>query len=114
MDSFPNSKCGSMSNCFEPVKSKSGIVFLEPRNYLKDEIRNDFKKTGKCNYQMAKEQFLTLMCMFVLQKNSPYMESMQQGREQFCIRKDKKLRQDANKFIEVSSQKTEEPTIILE
>ncbi|XP_046449196.1 glutamate [NMDA] receptor subunit 1-like [Daphnia pulex] len=183
IDSYPNSKCPSFRSCAEAVKLKYGNVYLETRNYLKDEIRSDYKTTGKCHLQFAKEEFITFVSSFVLQKNSPYTHSMTLGilnlqeiglvdfwdswfrpmppqcpgrpkkekksnklsplslknltgafvvlsvglslsllaflgekivsrREQFRIRKDKKLQQDANKFIEVSSQKTEEPIIL--
>ncbi|EFX82391.1 hypothetical protein DAPPUDRAFT_316802 [Daphnia pulex] len=79
MDSFPNSKCGSMSACAEAVKPESKTVFLEANVYLQDAIRKDFKKTGKCNLQIAKEEFIAIMSTLVLQKNSPYTQSMQQG-----------------------------------
>jgi ionotropic glutamate receptor len=57
--------------------------------------------------------FVVLLVGFSLSLLAFLGEKIVSIREQFRIRKDKKLRQDANKFIEVSSQKIEEPTIIL-
>ncbi|EFX82390.1 hypothetical protein DAPPUDRAFT_316803 [Daphnia pulex] len=79
MDSFPNSNCGSMSACAEAVKSEYRNVFLDANVYLKDVIKTDFKKTGKCNYQLTKEEFRTIMSSLALQKNSRYTQSIQQG-----------------------------------
>ncbi|EFX82353.1 hypothetical protein DAPPUDRAFT_241433 [Daphnia pulex] len=47
--------------------------------YLKDVIRNDFKKTGTCNLQLAKEGFIAVMSSLVLPKNSPYTQTISQG-----------------------------------
>jgi ionotropic glutamate receptor len=57
--------------------------------------------------------FVVLLVGFSLSLLAFLGEKIVSRREQFHIHKDKKLQKDANKFIEVSSQKTEEPTIIL-
>ncbi len=49
------------------------------KNYVKDAIKADFEKTGKCNLQMAKEGFMTSFATLALQKNSPYTKSINQG-----------------------------------
>jgi hypothetical protein len=55
------------------------ILNLQAKNYQKDAIRDDFKKTGKCNLQIAKELFTQIVSSFALQKNSPYTKSISQG-----------------------------------
>ncbi|EFX82168.1 hypothetical protein DAPPUDRAFT_241316 [Daphnia pulex] len=79
IDSFPNSRCATASDCIRPIKPESKIVLLEANIYLKDAIRKNLKKTGKCNLQIAKEEFIAIMSTLVLQKNSPYTQSIQQG-----------------------------------
>jgi hypothetical protein len=44
-----------------------------------DAIRAEFKKTGKCNLQIAKEGILTTYATLVLPKHSPFTKSINQG-----------------------------------
>ncbi|EFX82354.1 hypothetical protein DAPPUDRAFT_241432 [Daphnia pulex] len=55
------------------------FLFSKAKNYQKDAIRGDYKKTGKCNLQIAKELFKEIVSSFALQKNSPYTKSISQG-----------------------------------
>jgi hypothetical protein len=73
------------------------------------------KKTNKLSPLSLKNvigAFVVLLIGFSLSLLAFLGEKIVSIREQFRIRKDKKLHQDANKFIEVSSQKTEEPIIL--
>jgi hypothetical protein len=47
--------------------------------YLKDEVRQDFWKTGKCNLQIANGLFMTGVTTLALPKNSPYTISINRG-----------------------------------
>ncbi|EFX82352.1 hypothetical protein DAPPUDRAFT_241436 [Daphnia pulex] len=49
------------------------------KSFVLDEIRKDYKKTGKCNFQIAKESFLSATASFALPKNSPYTPTISQG-----------------------------------
>jgi hypothetical protein len=55
------------------------LLTIQAIVYLQDEIRKDFKKTGKCNFQKAKEGFIGVSSSFALAKNSPYTKSISQG-----------------------------------
>lgn len=58
---------------------KKSMQLFKASAYLRDAIRGDFKKTGKCNYQLAKDGFSSAMISFALQKNSKYTETINQG-----------------------------------
>ncbi|XP_046448054.1 uncharacterized protein LOC124196853 isoform X2 [Daphnia pulex] len=79
VDSFPNSRCVSVSDCIRTIKPELRNVLIDANVYLKDAIRNDFKKTGKCNFQMAKEGFIGTTISLALPKNSPYTQRISQG-----------------------------------
>ncbi|XP_046448145.1 glutamate receptor ionotropic, delta-1-like isoform X1 [Daphnia pulex] len=79
LDSYANSRCALASNCIQSVASGSRNVYFESRNYLKDAIRTEFKRTGKCKLQLAKEGFTGVTSSLALQKNSPYTQSTTQG-----------------------------------
>ncbi|EFX78662.1 hypothetical protein DAPPUDRAFT_246066 [Daphnia pulex] len=57
----------------------SGDINLLAKAFVMDEIRKDFKKKGKCNFQLAKESFISTMASFALSKNSPYTQRISQG-----------------------------------
>ena len=63
----------------EKIANKKSIKFTQASAYLRDAIRGDFKKTGKCNYQLAKDGFPSAIISFALQKNSKYTETINQG-----------------------------------
>ncbi|EFX82160.1 hypothetical protein DAPPUDRAFT_316758 [Daphnia pulex] len=79
LDSFPNSRCRFVWDCISLITKESTNVYVDARKYLKDEIINDFRKTGKCNFELAKEEFIGIMTSFALPKNSPYTQSVSQG-----------------------------------
>ncbi|EFX82357.1 hypothetical protein DAPPUDRAFT_316873 [Daphnia pulex] len=79
LNSNPNSRCTLASDCINFITPGSKNVFLEASVYLKDAIREDFKKTGKCNLQMAKGTFMPVVSTFALSKNSPYTKNVNQG-----------------------------------
>ncbi|EFX82191.1 hypothetical protein DAPPUDRAFT_316806 [Daphnia pulex] len=79
LDSIPNSRCVSLPECISPIQAGSRNVYIDANVYLKDVIRNDFKKTGTCNLQLAKEGFIGTMSSLVLPKNSPYTQTISQG-----------------------------------
>ena len=39
-------------------------------------MRDDFRATGKCNVEMGKENFMELQVSWAIQKNSPYMDTL--------------------------------------
>ncbi len=47
--------------------------------YQLDAIREDFKKTGKCNLQMAREGFAFAMISFALPKKRQYTKTISKG-----------------------------------
>ncbi len=102
LNSNPNSRCTLVSDCIHFITPGSRNVFLDvkknkchflvcktiknhckiseqPNIYLKDAIREDFRKTGKCNLQMAKGTFMPVVSTFALMKNSPYTKTINQG-----------------------------------
>ncbi|XP_046448038.1 glutamate receptor ionotropic, delta-2-like isoform X1 [Daphnia pulex] len=79
LDSFPNSRCVSPSECTSFMSPTSRNVFVDGRAFILDEIRKDFKKTGKCNFQIAKESFISATASFALRKNSPYTSAISRG-----------------------------------
>nr|CAH0102975.1 unnamed protein product [Daphnia galeata] len=79
LDSYPYSRCPLISDCIKLMTPESRNVFADATVYLKDEIRKDFQKTGKCNFQIAKEVFIGTASSFALAKNSPYTKSLSQG-----------------------------------
>nr|CAH0102967.1 unnamed protein product [Daphnia galeata] len=79
LDSISNSRCINISDCVYQVKPGSRNVYMEGSLYAKDQIRTDFKRTGKCNLQFAKEGFFNYYVTFALPKNSPYTQSINQG-----------------------------------
>ncbi|XP_046641479.1 ionotropic receptor 93a-like [Daphnia pulicaria] len=54
-------------------------VFVDAKAFVLDEIRKDYIKTGKCNFQIAKESFISATASFALPKNSPYTPTINQG-----------------------------------
>nr|CAH0104494.1 unnamed protein product [Daphnia galeata] len=79
LDSNPNSRCASASDCVRRITPGSTNIYFEASNYLKDAIRTEFLKTGKCHLQLAKEGFTGVTSSFALPKNSPYTQSITQG-----------------------------------
>ncbi|EFX82186.1 hypothetical protein DAPPUDRAFT_241335 [Daphnia pulex] len=79
LDSYANSRCALASDCIQSVASGSRNVYFESKNYLKDAIRTEFKRTGKCKLQLAKEGFTGVTSSFALQKFSPYTQSTTRG-----------------------------------
>ena len=60
------------------------IVELKPDyqgdSYILRAIGEDWKKTGRCDFAMAKETFmLALASAFFMRKNSPYTEYFNRG-----------------------------------
>ncbi|XP_046642725.1 ionotropic receptor 93a-like [Daphnia pulicaria] len=78
LDSIPNSRCTLPSECIQSVKPGLRNVFSESTNYLNDEIRKHYMKTGKCTWQMAKEKFFGITVAMGLPKNSPYTQTITQ------------------------------------
>jgi hypothetical protein len=94
LDSLPNSRCAFASECIQSVKPGLRNVFMDvklkfvsllktkqnnlkittkiltfrtqAKNYQKDAIRGDYKKTGKCNLQIAKELYRQTVSSFAL------------------------------------------------
>nr|CAH0100778.1 unnamed protein product [Daphnia galeata] len=79
LNSFTNSRCSSISECVKAITPGSKKVFVEAANYIKDAIKEDFYKTGKCKFQLAKERFMPMGISFAMQQNSPYTKSINQG-----------------------------------
>nr|CAH0101875.1 unnamed protein product [Daphnia galeata] len=79
LNSFPESRCKFISDCVSAITPGSRKVFVTAINYLKDTIKDNFKKTGKCKFQIAKEGFMPIRVSFALQQNSPYTKSLNQG-----------------------------------
>ncbi len=52
---------------------------FQAKKYLKDYVADDFKRTGKCNLQVARDGFITLSLTFALPKNSPYTNTINRG-----------------------------------
>jgi hypothetical protein len=91
---LPNSRCAFASECIQSVKPGLTNVFMDvkfkfvsllktkqnnlkittkiltfrtqAKNYQKDAIREDYKKTGKCNLQIAKELYRQTVSSFAL------------------------------------------------
>ncbi|XP_046449177.1 glutamate receptor ionotropic, kainate 2-like [Daphnia pulex] len=78
LDSLPNSRCTLPSECIQSVRPGLRNVFAESTNYLNDEIRKHYIKTGKCIGQMAKEKFFGITVAMGLPKNSPYTQTITQ------------------------------------
>nr|CAH0113367.1 unnamed protein product [Daphnia galeata] len=79
LDNFPNSRCALPAECINLVKPGLRNVYTDANVYLKDAIRNDFKKTGKCNLELAKEGFIGIMSTLTLPKKSPFTQSLTKG-----------------------------------
>ncbi|EFX82216.1 hypothetical protein DAPPUDRAFT_316861 [Daphnia pulex] len=79
LNSFDKSVCPVVSECIRLVTPGSRNVYVDAKSYLKDVIRTELKKTGKCNLQLAKEGFLSIAASFALPKNSPYTQTITQG-----------------------------------
>ncbi|XP_046642705.1 ionotropic receptor 21a-like [Daphnia pulicaria] len=79
LNSNPNSRCTLVSDCIKLITPGSRNVFVDAKVYLMDAIRAEFKKTGKCNLQIAKEGILTTYATLVLSKHSPFTKSINQG-----------------------------------
>nr|CAH0101879.1 unnamed protein product [Daphnia galeata] len=77
--SSANSRCKLKSECISAVTPESRNVYVDPVNFLKDVIKEDFNKTGKCNLQLAKEGFMPTATSFALPKNSPYTKTINRG-----------------------------------
>ena len=55
------------------------VLFIQGRPYQIEAITENFKRTGKCNLQLAREDFFSIFVTFALQKNSPYTKTVSQG-----------------------------------
>lgn len=51
---------------------KKLLFFTQGLPYQLDAIKQDFEKTGKCNFQLARDSFSTLPVAMALPKHSPY------------------------------------------
>ncbi|EFX82161.1 hypothetical protein DAPPUDRAFT_316759 [Daphnia pulex] len=79
LDSFPKSRCKVVSDCISLITPESTNVYVDANVYLKDEIRKNFRKTGTCNFELAKEKFIGATASLALSKNSPYTQTISQG-----------------------------------
>ncbi|EFX82331.1 hypothetical protein DAPPUDRAFT_101737 [Daphnia pulex] len=63
------------------LAKKSGTIdtLLSAATYHLDSIKANFDKTGKCNLQLAKNYFYSLVSTFALRKHSTYTQSISKG-----------------------------------
>ena len=87
---------------------------MPPQCTGKPQTGNKTKKLSPLTLKNLTGAFVVLLIGLSLSLLAFLGEKIVSIREQFRLRKDNKLRQDPNNLIEVSSQKTEEPTIIFE
>ncbi|KAI9553543.1 hypothetical protein GHT06_021461 [Daphnia sinensis] len=76
---FPKTRCYGASDCVALVKDGPNVVHGNAYVYVADYMINDFKLTGKCNFQVARESFWPIIVGFGLQKGSRYLEPINKG-----------------------------------
>ncbi|XP_032795392.1 glutamate receptor 1-like [Daphnia magna] len=76
---FPKTRCYGASDCVALVKDGPNVVHGNAFVYVADYMINDFKITGKCNFQVARESFWPIIVGFGLQKRSRYTEPINKG-----------------------------------
>jgi hypothetical protein len=86
---------------------------MPPQCTGKPQTGNKTKKLSPLSLKNLTGAFVVLLIGLSLSLLAFLGEKIVSIREQFRIRKDKKLRKNPNNLIEVSSKNTEEPTIIL-
>lgn len=57
----------------------NGDFYSQAEVYQWDAVKADFEETGKCNLQLAKDTYATLIVVMALPKNSPYTNSISKG-----------------------------------
>ncbi|XP_032789947.2 LOW QUALITY PROTEIN: glutamate receptor ionotropic, kainate 2 [Daphnia magna] len=72
VNSFPHSRCVLVSDCIKFISPGLRNVFIDGLPYQLDAIKQDFEKTGKCNFQLARDSYSTLPVAMALPKHSPY------------------------------------------
>lgn len=56
------------------------IIVFQADAYILNMIDEDWKKTGRCDFAMAKEKFMLAFASgFLMKKNSPYTEYFNRG-----------------------------------
>ncbi|XP_057365455.2 glutamate receptor ionotropic, delta-1-like [Daphnia carinata] len=79
VNSFPDSRCTLVADCIRLVNPGSRKVFIDANIYHLDAIREDFQRTKKCNLQLARDGFISIITTFALPKGSPYTKTISQG-----------------------------------
>ncbi|XP_046641006.1 ionotropic receptor 93a-like [Daphnia pulicaria] len=79
INNFPQSRCTLVSECIDLVKPGSKNVFADAGVYQMDAIKEDYEKTGQCNFQLAKEDFNHFFASMSLPKNSRYTDTINKG-----------------------------------
>ncbi|KAI9559660.1 hypothetical protein GHT06_013665 [Daphnia sinensis] len=65
-------------NSVYDIAESSDIILLANIYHL-DAIREDFQRTKKCNLQLARDGFISILTTFALPKGSPYTKTISQG-----------------------------------
>ncbi|KAI9563542.1 hypothetical protein GHT06_011005 [Daphnia sinensis] len=79
INSMEDSRCVLISDCIKLVTPGSKNVFIDGYAYQLDAIKEDFKNTGKCNLQLARDTYTCLLVAMVLPKHSPYTDPINKG-----------------------------------
>ena len=53
--------------------------FTQAKSYQEQAISENFNRTGKCNYQLANDNFINSYGCFALPKNSPHTQTISRG-----------------------------------
>ncbi|XP_059352537.1 uncharacterized protein LOC130700516 [Daphnia carinata] len=77
---FPKTRCYGASDCVALVKDGPNVVHGNAFLYVADYMINDFKLTGQCNFQVARESFWPIIVGFGLRKGSRYLEPINKGK----------------------------------
>ena len=54
-------------------------IHFQAKTYLNVYVEEDFRKTGKCNLQIARDGFLSMSLSYALPKHSPYTNTISIG-----------------------------------
>ncbi|XP_057376733.2 glutamate receptor ionotropic, delta-1-like isoform X2 [Daphnia carinata] len=79
INSVEYSRCVLISDCIKLITPGSRNVFVDGYPYQLDAIKEDFAKTGKCNLQLARDTYMSLLITMVLPKHSPYTDAISKG-----------------------------------
>ncbi|XP_045034758.1 glutamate [NMDA] receptor subunit 1-like [Daphnia magna] len=79
VNSFPHSRCTLVADCIRLVNPGSRKVFIDANIYHLDAIIEDFQSTKKCNLQLARDGFISIITTFALPKGSPFTKTISQG-----------------------------------